>query len=109
MSMTDQYACWYDQYLMAKELLEKGANANCTNMNGLSPLHRVYDRRTAELLLHYGANSRLLDCNKESPADWAVKERRWDVLEVLTNAPSDGRRTILQRLGSRLNIQQISD
>jgi ankyrin repeat protein len=80
------WAAWFGQFETAKLLIESGAPVNSTNINGLSPLHLAKSAKVATLLLQAGANPSMLSSHGRSPIDWAIRERRYDVLQVLTNA-----------------------
>lgn len=69
---------------MVKLLLAAGADVNATNQFGQTPLHAVKDVESARLLLAAGANCKAL-CYGETPADVALREKRLEVYEFLTN------------------------
>ncbi len=75
-----------------KKLLEKGADPNVRNEEGLTPLHIAAQKgqgKVADLLLSYGADVNARDYDGWTPLHWAVFWGKTEVVKVLLSHGAD--------------------
>ena len=66
-----------------RSVLEKGADVNAQDKNGVTPLHLATNKDVAELLLAKGADIKAKDQNGKTPLDAAMQEYRQETAKLL--------------------------
>jgi hypothetical protein len=80
------YACWYDNFEIAKLLIKRGADVNAENRWGLTPLHwacKSISPKCVAILLDNDADLSVADSNGERPFDYAQKNDK--ILKIFHN------------------------
>jgi len=68
---------------IVKFLLKKGANPNCRDKTGLTPLHLTSDEKVAKMLIEAGAKPNSKDKTGMTPLHYAALNGRSQVIRVL--------------------------
>ncbi len=99
-------ACEQGDMPMAKLLVEKGANINSEDKDGMTPLYYAILRKSEEMcdfLLSHGADLEHTECQLRTPLYWTSSLGELDMLEYLikkganVNAPSKLGRSALSK------------
>ena len=88
-------------------LIIEGADVNAKTYRDKTALHYAKDGETARVLIAYGADVRMQDENGKSPLDYAIRNRRREVVrELLANGvkPSLHSAAMLGRLETVLDL-----